>query len=243
MEEAAVTEYLRLVKRIYDAEKAGEIPEQTGQLAREAEEMASYGVDAVQNRMEICNNVLEIPRGYALLAGGYVDGIQLCLDNVTSVLRMDERLDYRVLEGQVSDPFLPTAMVGSSSRTTQPGAAEEFVRMMFSTETQENVYEGYPVNKEAYEAHFEACEENDGNGSMTLSMDGGGEQEIFLYWPNGEERQKFTSCLEALTTPVLDDDYLCGLVYEEGIKVLAGEKSPGEGAAEIVKKASIYLAE
>lgn len=243
IEEQAVTEFLHLVKRIYDAETAGTIREQEEQLKEEAEELASYGVDAVQNQMEVCNNVLLIPRGYALAAGGYAEGIQLCLDNVTSVLRTDEQLDYRVLNGQVSDAFLPAAMVGISSRTDQPGAAQEFVQMMFAPETQENIYEGYPVNKEAYEAHFAASEENDDNGSMILSRDGGGEQELSLYWPDQEERERFTAYVESLKTPVFSDDYLCGLVYEEGTKVLKGEQSAEEGTAEIVKKASIYLSE
>ena len=243
IKEASVTEFLELVKQIYDAEKMGTISEQAEQLEEEAEETISYGGDPIADRMQVCSNVLQIPRGYALAAGGYVESIQLCLDNVTSVLRTDEQLDYRVMGGQVTDAFLPVAMVGISSKSTQPGAAEEFVRMMFAPETQEQIYEGFPVNKEAYEAHFDVSEENDENGSMTLSMDGGGEQELSLYWPNKEERDRFTSYVESLKHPVLSDDYLCGLVYEEGIKVLEGERSAEEGAAEIVKKASIYLAE
>ena len=243
MDEAAVTEFLKLTKRIYDAEMAGAVPEQVERLEEEAEEMASYGTDPVQYRMEVCGNVLRIPQGYAAVAGGYVDGIQLCLDNVTSVLRMGDRLDYRILSGQVPDAFLPAAVVGIRSGTERQEEAEEFVRLMFSANTQENISEGFPVNRSAYEIHFQLYEENSGNGSMMLPMEDGTEQEIELYWPDQNERETFTEYVETLKTPVLSDDYLCGLVYESGVKVLEGERSAEEGAAEIVKKASIYLAE
>lgn len=134
-------------------------------------------------------------------------------------------------------------MVGISSGTGCQQAAEEFFCMMFSADTQENIYEGYPVNRAAYEAHFDVCEEDSGNGSMTLSMDGGTEREFDLYWPNQAERQKFTAYVETLTTPVRTDSVLCTLVYETGKKVLEGETSAEDGAAEILRKASIYLAE
>lgn len=242
-DEQRIAEFLRQVKRIYDAEEAGAVPGQVEKLAEEAEEMASWGTDPVQYRMGACNNVLDITRGYAAAAGGYVDGIQLCLDNVTSVLRLDEGLDYRMFSGQAEAPFLPSVMVGISSRTGQQAEAEEFVRMMFQTETQEHVYEGFPVNRAAYEAHFDVSEENSDNGSMTLSMADGTEQELVLYWPNQEERERFTGYVESLKTPVLADEHLCELVYETGKKVLEGGLSAEDGAAEIVKKASIYLAE
>lgn len=188
MDPSAVTEFLRQVKRIYDAEQAGAVPEQVERQAAEAEEMASYGIDPVQSRMEVCNNVLDITLGHAMAAAGYVDGIQLCLDNVTSVLRLEEGLDYRVFNGQAPAPFLPAAMVGISSRSGQQAEAEEFVRLIFAREAQEHIYGGYPVNRAAYEAHFAAYEENDSNGSMMLVMDDGTEQELFLYWPDQAER-------------------------------------------------------
>ncbi len=134
-------------------------------------------------------------------------------------------------------------MVGISSRTGQQAEAEEFVRLIFARETQEHIYEGYPVNRAAYEAHFAAYEENASNGNMMLVMDDGTEQELFLYWPDQAERERFTGYVESLKTPVLTDVQLCELVYETGRKVLEGGLSAEDGAAEIVKKASIYLAE
>ncbi len=242
-DEAAVAEFLRQVKRVYDAEQAGAVPEHTERLRREAEELVSYGVDPLQYQMEICNNVLRIPQGYAAAAAGYVEGIQLCLDNVTSVLRTENGLDYRIFSGQAPAPYLPVAMVGIRSKTTRQAEAEEFVRLMFRADTQEKIYDGFPVNRAACEAVFQFDEENSDNGSMTLSVADGTEQELLLYWPDRAEREKFTQYVEELKTPVFAQDYLCGLVCEIGKNVLEGERSAEEGAAEIVKKAAVYLAE
>lgn len=243
MDSDKITEFLEQVKRIYDAELSGAVTEQKARLEEEAEEMVSYGIDAAKLQLEACHNVLNIPRGYAGTAGGYVESIQLCLDSVTSILRVDETLDYRIFSGQTEDPFLPKALVGISAVTKQPEDAEEFVRMMFGADTQKDIYEGFPVNRKAYEARFGVAEENDSNGSMMLLLDNETEQELNLYWPNQAERQKFTAFVEQLKTPVMTEDTLCELVYETGSKVLKGEQSVEEGTAEIVKKATIYLAE
>lgn len=243
IDEDAVAEFLRQVKRIYDAEEAGAMPEQVSRLSAEAEEIASYGGDPVQNRMEVCSNVLDIIRGYAMAAAGRADGIQLCLDSVTSVLRLDEGLDYRIFNGQASDVFFPVSMVGISSRTGQQAKAEEFVRMILGAQTQEHIYGGYPVNRTACEARFDVFEENSNNGSMMLLAADGTEQELFLYWPDQAERERFIRYMESLKTPVLGSTHLCELVYETGEKVLEGGLSAEDGAAEIAKKASIYLSE
>lgn len=243
MDSEAVTEFLTLTKQMYDTELAGAIPEQQERLRIEEEEMASYGMDVETYRRQISNNVLYLPMGYAMLSAGYTEGIQLDLDNVTSVIRAQEGLSYQVFEGQRSGLFYPAAMVGISAKSEQSEDAVEFVRMMFTKESQEEVYEGFPINRAAFASRLAFYEENDSNGTMTLQKADGSEEDLELYWPNQEEREQFIACVESLTTPVVTSDYLCELVYEEGVKVLEGETSAEAAAAEIVKKAAIFLAE
>lgn len=243
MDAEAVTHFLEWTKRIYDAEMAGAVKEEVDALETETSEMEQYGVDVSALRMEVCSNVLNIPRGYARLACGYADGIQLCLDSVTSTIRVDDALSYRIFNGQGQNVFIPKDLAGISAGTGQPEEAEEFVKKMFSEETQEYMYEGYPVNRTVFEAAFDWLEEDSQNGTMTLSRVDGTEEELDLYWPNEAERQAFTEQIESLDTPVQTSGYLCELVYETGIRVLEGELSAGDGAEEIVKKAAIYLAE
>ncbi len=243
MDAEAVKEFLTLTQKMYDLELAGAVPKQQQALQAEAEELASYGIDVLELRANISDNVLYLPMGYAQIAAGASDGIQLDLDCVTSLLRIDDSLDYRVFQGQSKNLFIPVAMVGISAKSTETEDAKAFVKLMFESETQQEIYDGYPVNRTAYQAHFAFLEENQSNGSMTLQKTDDTEQEFELYWPNQEEQQKFTAFMESLTTPALTNDYLCELVYSEGTKVLEGEVSVEHAATEIVKKAAIYLAE
>lgn len=243
MDAETVKEFLTLTKKMYDLELKGAIPKQQQTLQEQAEEMASYGEDVLASRAQVSNNVLYLPMGYAQMAAGSSEGIQLDLDSVTSVLRLDDTLDYRVFQGQSKNLFIPVAMVGISARSEETEEAKAFVQLMFDSETQKEIYNGYPVNRSAYQAHFAFSEENQSNGTMTLQKADDTEQDFELYWPNQEEQQQFTACMEALTTPALTNHYLCELVYTEGTKVLEGEVSVEHAATEIVKKAAIYLAE
>lgn len=243
MDEAAVEEFLSQMKRIYEAELSGAIPEERAALEKEDEELVQYGIDAQENRMEVCQNVLNIPRGYAGLACGYTNSIQLCQNNVTSTMHAVVGLDYRVFTGQAGAVFIPKALVGISAKSGQPKEAEKFVQKMFSQETQENMYDGFPVNRAAFEEQFTFLEEGTDFGSMILQKTDGTEEEMPLYWPTEEEKQTFTEYVESLDTPVLTSSYLCELVYETGTRVLEGDLSAKDGTAEIVKKAAIYLAE
>lgn len=243
METEAVSEFLTLVKKMYDLELEGAIPEQKETLLAQEEEMRSYGSDVEKMRTQASNNVLYLPMGYAALAAGEIEGIQLELDNVTSVIRIQEGLSYRLFQGQEQNLFTPVAMVGISAKSVQVEEAKDFVQKMFCVDTQENLYDGFPVNRAAYDQRFASAEADSNNGTMTLQKADGSEQELELYWPNQAEKQQFTACMESLAAPNLTEDYLCELVYEEGVKVLEDEKSVEDAAAEIVKKAAIYLAE
>lgn len=243
MDPAAVTDFLVQTKRIYDAEMQGAVQEEISVLNKEDTEMAQYGIDARALKMEVCQNVLNISRGYARLACGYVEDIQLCLDSVTSVIREDEKLCYTSFCGQGEKVYIPQAMTGISAGTAQPEEAEDFVKTIFSREAQERMYEGYPINRAAFEAVFDFASPNSDNGSMVMEQADGTQKELSLYWPDETEEKAFTELVESLEAPVLADEWLCELVYENGTKVLEGNISPENGAEEIVKKAAIYLAE
>lgn len=238
-----VEEFLTQIKRIYDAECAGALAEDVEALSAEDEEMQRCGVDVVEDKMQVCSNVLNIRRGYARLACGYVDGIQICLDNVTSVIALEENMGYKSFPGQEQSVFVPKIMVGLNVKSGQRAEAEEFIRMMFLQEAQENVYKGFPVNREAFAGRFDFLEGGAYNGSMILPGKDGTEEELELLWPDEEEERIFTELVQGLETPVEDRAWLNSLVYETGIEVLEDRKSVDEAVEEIGKRATIYLAE
>ena len=243
IDKEAVEAFLTQMKRIYDAEYAGALPEEIEALQEEDDELMQYGFDPSKQKMEACNNVLNIRRGYAKLACGYVDGIQICLDNVTSVIDLEENMGYRNFSGQAQNVFIPKVMAGMSAKSAEPEAAEEFIKTMFSPEVQKNIYEGFPVNRAAFADWFDFLEPDEENGSMTMINSDGSEEELVLHWPDQAEEADFTGLVQRLSVPAAEEEQLSELVYEAGVKVLEDEVSAEEAADEIVKKAAIYLAE
>lgn len=239
----AVEEFLMQVKRIYEAELFGALPEEMAALQEEDEELSQYGVDAAEYKMEVCNNVIDIRRGYARLACGYVDSIQLCLDNVTSVIRLEENMTYQNFSGQAQDVFIPKVMVGISGKSGQMEAAQDFVKTMFSFGVQERVRDGFPVNRAAFENEFDFYEPNGDNGNMSFLKNDETEDELRLYWPDEAEEQAFTELVQGLKVPATGNEWLSELVYEAGVEVLEGSASVENATEEITKKAAIYLAE
>ncbi len=242
-DEEAVADFYRQMGRIWQAEQSGAEAEEAEYMQRIEEELAQYGVDPAKSRMDASQNVLYLPAGRAKLAAGYVDGIQLSLDTVTSVLRTDQSLSYACFCGQAGRTFLPKTVVGVSARTGNPEDAEDFIRRIFSAKIQENLYGGFPVNRAAFEERFGFMEENSPNGSMLLERKDGTEQEFLLYWPDSNERQSFRELVEALKVPAVSGGYMEELVCESGVQVLEGMVSAEDAAADVVKKAVIYLAE
>ncbi len=238
-----VAEFLYQAKRIYDAETAGTLVQEQAALEAEYEEMAEYGMDILAVKQEICHNVLYLPRGYGRLACGYVDGIQLCLDNVTSTARITEGMDYRLFNGQEEKVFIPRVMVGVSAATENRAEAEAFVRKIFGKEAQENIAGGFPVNQSAFESSFDFYEPGADNGTMTLEKKDGSELELQLYWPDEKEEAAFLALVRELKTPAAENTWLNELVCEIGTEVLEGKISVEEGAEKIGKKAALYLAE
>ncbi len=239
----AVEAFLTQAKRIYDAEHEGAVPEEMAVLQEEDEELLQYGFDPMRQKMEACNNVLNIRRGYAKLACGYVDGIQICLDNITTVIELEGEMDYKSFPGQAQNVFLPKVIAGISAKSGEPEAAREFLRTMFSEEVQKNIYDGYPVNRAAFADRFDFLEPNEENGSMTMLKNDGTQEELLLRWPDEAQERKFAELVQGLETPATGNGWLDGLVYEAGVRVLEDDVSVEEAADEIVKKAAVYLAE
>lgn len=243
IDRSAVEEFLTQVNRIYEAELSGALQGEMEALQKEDEELEQYGMDAVENKMEVCSNVLNIRRGYARFACGYVDGIQICLDNVTSVIELEENMSCKSFTGQLQGAYIPKGMVGLSAKSGQMEAAKEFIGMMFSAEEQESMYDGFPVNRAAFAKRFAMMTPGSSNGSMQFMKNDGTEEELELLWPGEKEQRAFTELVEELRTPAGNHEWLNSLVYETGIKVLEDQVSVEDAAEEIEKKAAIYLAE
>jgi len=155
--------------------------------------------------------------------------------------------DYGLMPGQAENVFVPSMIMGISSKSNQAETAEQFLTYLFSQESQKiSQSGGLPVEKEAFRSVIDGHQYRDYESLVCVGSSGDNMDEVLDYAmsPTPEEEiKKFTDLAESLTTPALRDDVIKDVVSEQGEKVLKGEISPEEATEAIMQKVNIYLAE
>lgn len=223
LDESKVQEFFEGLKRAY-----GDSPEG----AEEKEDSALPGTDIMQGDFRLLAGTWKISAG---LFGANPD--------YKFLLAVTEHLDggdFGCMPGQAEHVFVPSVTVGISSKGSQPEAAEQFVKYLFSGEMQKiSQGSGLPVQKEAFRSTIDG-HQYEGNTSWVDLEEG----IRFELAPRTEEEiQKLMGLAESLKTPALQDEVIKEAVLEQGEKVLGGEEDPKEAAAAVAQKVNLYLAE
>lgn len=151
---------------------------------------------------------------------------------------------YDVANRDLTRSFIPYQKVGIVNGTGQMEEAQNFVRMMFGSECERTLENGFPVNRAAYNGICEDVKEMFGDGAgIAVSTDEGVSLEVTLTSPAEEELAAFTAILESLNTAADTDEVVKELIIEQAKSCLLGEKSVEDACAEIEKKVNLYLAE
>lgn len=158
-----------------------------------------------------------------------------------------------MMPGQAQNVFVPSMVLGVSSKSMQPEVAEAFVGYLLSADAQKlSMNSGFPVDQDAFRSVIDGHEYEPKEGQETagvmMSVAGNSEDvsEAISYEmvPSTEEEiKKLTDLAESLETPALMDDVIKEAVVEQGEKVLKGELEPQAAADAIMQKVNIYLAE
>lgn len=187
---------------------------------------------------------------YELLEGNWNTNFGLCGHKEYGFeLAINEKVSdgcVDLMPGQADHVFVPFMVLGVSSKSAQPQIAEEFVKYLLSEEKAQGFYtmsSGFPVEKElfrsAVDGHIYEKEPQD----ITTHLNNGEAVQYFMRPTPQEEVTRMTELAQSLTTPAYMDDVIKEVVVEQGVKVLKEELSPEEGAAAIIQKVNIYLAE
>ncbi len=191
-----------------------------------------------------------VPRGTGLMTGefnlldgkwhisaglfGYNPDYALLL----AVTKQLEGGDFGCMPGQADHVFVPSMTVGISSKCGEPEAAEEFVRFLFTEDVQKISQGGMPVHKGAFKSAIDGHWYEDKPSRVETD-----EISFDLVPRTEEEIRRITELAESLTTPALQDQVIEEAVLEQGEKTLKGEITPEEGAANVMRKVNLYLAE
>lgn len=226
----ALTEFLTQAKRIYTAGQSvvtQEYREQFGQRA----EAASIGIVA---------DYLYL--GKARICYGEARDMLFDLGPVDNILK--EGGNSMSLFGEPGRAgYMPKCRMAISATARESRLAEEFLRLIFSQEQQEEFYyDGFPVNAKAFET---MCLDQDNQISMggTIFFPDGTEGETDAGYPSRETTTRLEELLNEVDHDIEENVFLKETIMQYGPDVLAGLMDVEEGVNAIEKAVSIYLAE
>lgn len=233
-----ITEFLSKLKNAYGEYDSSAEDDDTAQITLAGNQVVNelQKVSLGWGDFDLAFGRLKVNVGlYGKMDYGMMDAVNKKLENG----------DYGLMPGQAGNVFVPSMILGISSKAMQPETAEEFITYLFSQEMQKiSQYGGFPVEKEAFQSVIDGHEYA---GKENLVGVGGGDMDEYLDYAMTptpkEEIQKLTELVESLTVPALRDDVIKNAVIEQGAKVLKGEMTPEEATDAIMQKVNIYLAE
>ncbi|MCM1175530.1 MAG: extracellular solute-binding protein [Blautia sp.] len=249
LDKEAVEEFLIQTKRIYDAQMDGLLQKDIDRYNRANENwMAEFG-EARENSKYLRTGAgaLLYTAEYTQIHCGAVDSFNEYA-GMRSINRVSgyENTVWTVMNGQSSNIFCANTLLGINAASGHPERAEDFIRLCLGKENQTEIWTGLPVNQAAFEQIFIPDDRVDGEGAFSWESMGtpDGERADFIsYWPDEEQKEDLRKCIEALTTPYIEDKVLENAVYEEGGGYLQEMVSLEDALRAIEKRVSLYMAE
>mgnify|MGYP000279103877 FL=1 len=237
LKEDALKEFFTQLKRIYDVDKR-DVEENNVNSAT----MVFGGLGRIG--ASISDDSMRYLGGNSKLNIGNINSI----NDLMQVLAVDAKIKdstYKPLDGQASKIFVPSTMIGISSKAVNKESAEKLAAFMMSKDAQTvSQGGGFPVNKAAFEELFN----NDSKSevpmmSISTVSESGVDLSIDLKWPTEEQAKQFKSFIEGLTTPSNTDSMIREAVSGAAADCLNGITSVDEAVKAVMQKVNLYLSE
>lgn len=237
LDEAAVSEYLEQVNRIYQS-----CQEFAKQYQDEAM-ISEYEYD--RNSFGIGSSAISLLSETALAGiGGLLASDDLAL--VDSAQAKEPQLTSKLFNGQAENVFIPSSVIGISAKASEKEAAQKFVEFLFSSDSQSILGSfGLPVNQTVYESE-EYWNVGDKNGAVSTlsSSDGDGNYiELEIRRPSKETIQEIQELGKTLTVPANTNEIILQAVADAGVRYLNGEIQLEEAVRAAVSEVNLYLSE
>ncbi len=147
--------------------------------------------------------------------------------------------DFGAVLAKDGGVYNPVGIVGINANSKNKDIASEIVKLAMSKEVQKvDLYEGFPIDKEALEE--QAIINEDG---MMAAMGMAIEKPIKMQPATQESYTKLKEQVDKLTIPAMTDEVLMNLIIEETKGYFDGEKTANEAAEAAAKRTRAYLAE
>ena len=245
LKEDALKEYLEQVNRIWQTQKNA--IEETKKAYQMGDDWANSDRSGYTN---IAGSITDLlVKVNTVSAGGLLSPKGLV--SMDSAKKVDQDLDYRLLNGQSENCFYPRSIVGISAKASEKEAAEKFVEFLFEEESQRaSNDEGLAVNSKVYEdMDYWKMGKSSGDtiGSIGASYDTGDgnttQIEMDEIIPEDEAIQNIIDLGKTLTVPAKSNQIIRNAVAESGEKYLNGETSLDDAVKAIMQEVNLYLSE
>lgn len=244
-----VEEFLREIKRIYDAQMEGAsekdierynsvdeyFVQEFGTVREESEFFGTTDeMGYISGKTNIVIGTLSYPYSYA------------SLNSVRRVKGFEDNM-LLPLNGQSANVFIPKTLIGISAVSSNTEMAQELLKVLLGKDNQTSLFNGLAINKAAFEESFvpnEGYLQEDGlYGSIAMSDEEGMMISMDIYWVEDEQLQALREWVAKADTPYVKNTVLEDAVCEEGIKYMQGIQSLEEAVSIIIEKTAIYMAE
>ena len=246
----SIGEYLEQCKRIYDAQMDGLDANIVQYYADRAEAMAAYlGSNEYTYNEQISRGVLNYISRNEYLLPGWADNA----NDYIEVMSLDKTKGFEdakviSMEGQCSNVFRPSTILGINAASGRIDAAKGFMDTFLSAASMQNVYDGFPLNQEAFDIQFTPNKEFvwGENGEYlswsTSDADGNGIS-YQTYWPTNEQIAELKSQIASLNTAYIPDSVLEKAVFDSGVEYMRYDRDLESILTSIERALAIYMAE
>ncbi len=243
----ALTDYLTQVKRIYDAQMdtlGEEVIDRYYDLSAMYREIYGFSLDDNSDWIRMGPNYIDYVMGLRRLIVATLEGDY----EYAMLVSMQQMTEYEDCELRLMNPniFYPQTLAGISAVSENGERAEDFLRQLLGKENQSLLFQGFAVNKSAFNNIWtigEEAEEDEGYGDIAMQDEDGRVVHLISHRPKEEEIRILQNWIESANTPYIEDDLLEKAVYEAGADYLKGSRSLENTLDVIEKKVALYIAE
>lgn len=245
----SIGEYLEQCKRIYDAQMDGLDATIAQYYAERTEAMAAFnGFDEYMYNERMYLGIYSYIIREQYLIPGWTDAAY----DYIEVMSLDEVKGFEdtkviSMEGQCSNVFRPSTILGINAMSEKIDAAKGFMDVFLSADNAQGEYSGFPLNQGAFDIQFTPNEEWLGENGEYLSWvtgDADGNRISFQeYYPTDEQIAALKSQIASLNTAYIPDSVLEKAVFDNGTEYMRHDRDLESVLASIEKAVAIYMAE
>lgn len=174
------------------------------------------------------------------------------LEYITSAMREDPDITYRLMPGYLENVYVPSNIIGVNSKSKDIETSKAFMTYILGLEGQNALgsYSGFPVNIEAFDKSMinpyideEWYDPNNSMGGIGTSDENGNEINLELYWPSDDDIATLKNMLSQLSTPAYNDNTILSTILNDCIGCILSDQSIDEAVDKVIKDINIYLSE